>query len=403
MGRLDRCYNIADLREVTKRRLPKGVFEYIDRGTEDEISLANNRRSYQETKLLNRVLVDVSDVRMDAQILGLPSSLPMAIAPTGIAGLCWYEGELELAKAAAKAGVPFTLATGSNTSMEKVAKEAGGRLWFQLYMWREKHLSDELVRRAARAGFETLIWTVDIGHGANREHNARNGFGTPYKVNLRSAIDALLHPEWLVSVLGRYMATGGMPRHVNYPEKYQAKITGAVSTSKAARADEVSWADVDRLRSIWPGKLILKGIMRIEDAEEAVRRGVDGIVISNHGGRNMDSAPSPLAVLPEISKAIRGRATVFVDSGVRRGSDIFKALALGADCVLGGRATLYGIGAGGQAGAEKALKILKDELRRTMAYTGRQRVGEISADDLWTGTFYDDIHRVEKRKLETTF
>jgi (S)-mandelate dehydrogenase len=385
MGRLDRCYNIADLREVARRRLPKGVFEYVDRGTEDEIALANNRRVYHETKLLNRVLVDVSDVRLESEMLGLPSSLPLAVAPTGIAGLCWYEGELELAKAAAKVGVPFTLATGSNTSMEKIAKHAGGRLWFQLYMWREKDLSDELVRRAARAGFETLIWTVDIGHGANREHNARNGFSTPYKANARSIVDALAHPEWLVTVLGRYMRTDGMPRHVNYPEKYQEKITGKVSTSKAARADKVGWEDVDRLRAIWPGKFLLKGIMRVEDAEEAARRGVDGVVVSNHGGRNMDSAPSPLEVLPGISRAVRGRTTVFVDSGVRRGSDIVKALALGADAVLAGRATLYGVGAGGQAGAEKALSIVKNEMRRTMAYIGRQRIDEVGADDLWTG------------------
>jgi (S)-mandelate dehydrogenase len=398
MSRLDRCYNIADLREVTKRRLPKGVFEYVDRGTEDEISLANNRRSYHETKLLNRVLVDVSDVRLDAQILGAPSTLPLVIAPTGIAGLCWYEGELELAKAAAKAGVPFTLATGSNTSMEKVAQEAGGRLWFQLYMWREKELSDELVRRAARAGFETLIWTVDIGHGANREHNARNGFAQPYKFNARSAVDAMLHPEWLVGVLARYLTNGGMPRHVNYPDKYQGKITGSVSTSKAARADNVGWDDVERLRALWPGKLLLKGIMRVEDAEQAARRGIDGVVVSNHGGRNMDSAPSPLAVLPEISQAVRGRCAVIVDSGVRRGSDIVKALALGADCVLAGRATLYGVGAGGQPGAEKALSILKNEMRRTMAYIGRQRVGEISADDLWTGSFGQRARATQERE-----
>ena len=386
MGRLDRCYNIADLRDVARRRLPKGVFEYVDRGTEDDISLANNRRLFRETKLLNRVLVDISDVQLNTSVLGGPSALPMVIAPTGIAGLCWYEGELELAKAAAAAGVPFTLATGSNTSMEKVAKEAGGRLWFQLYMWREKELSDELVRRAARAGFETLIWTVDIGHGANREHNARNGFSQPYQINARSAIDVLMHPEWLATVIGRYVATTGMPRHVNYPEKYQEKITGKASTSKAARADKVGWEDVDRLRAIWPGKLVIKGIMRVDDAEQAVRRGVDGIVVSNHGGRNMDSAPATLAVLPEIARAVRGRTTVFVDSGVRRGSDIVKALALGADCVLAGRATLYGIGAGGRAGAEQALAILKSEMRRTMAYVGRQRVNEISDDDLWTGS-----------------
>ncbi|MDB5596615.1 MAG: mdlB [Hyphomicrobiales bacterium] len=384
MGRLDHCYNIADLRDVARRRLPKGVFEYLDKGTEDMVALGNNRAMFDQTKLLNRVLVDVSDVKLDTQIFGKPSALPIVIAPTGIAGLCWYEGEYELAKAAAKAGVPFTLATGSNTPMEKVAA-GGGRPWFQLYMWREKELSYELVRRAAAAGFETLVWTVDIGHGANREHNARNGFSQPYKLNSRSVIDVLRHPEWLATVIGRYMATTGMPEHVNYPALYQGKMTGKASQAKALRADKVSWADVDRLREIWPGKLVIKGIMRPDDAQRALDHGVDGIVVSNHGGRNMDSAPSTLDVLPGIVAAVGDRTTVLVDSGVRRGSDIVKCLALGAHAVLTGRATLYGIGAGGEAGATKALAILKDEMRRTMAYIGKQRVGDISDDDIWRG------------------
>jgi (S)-mandelate dehydrogenase len=384
MGRLDRCYNIADLRDVARRRLPKGVFEYIDKGTEDMVALANNRRAFEELKLLNRVLVDVSDVQFATEIFGKPAALPMVIAPTGIAGLCWYQGEYELAKAAARAGLPFTLATGSNTPMEKVA-DAGGRPWFQLYMWREKELSYELVRRAAAAGFETLIWTVDIGHGANREHNARNGFSQPYRINAKSVIDMLLHPEWMATVIGRYAATSGMPEHANYPEQYREKFTGASSQAKALRADRVSWADVDKLREIWPGKLVIKGIMRADDARRALDHGVDGIVVSNHGGRNMDSAPSTLDVLPGIASAVGHRTTVFVDSGVRRGSDIVKCLALGAHAVFTGRATLYGIGAGGEAGAAKALHILKDEMRRTMAYIGKQRVADINGDDIWRG------------------
>jgi isopentenyl diphosphate isomerase/L-lactate dehydrogenase-like FMN-dependent dehydrogenase len=360
------------------------VFEYIDKGTEDMVALANNRRAFEELKLLNRVLVDVSDVQFATEIFGKPAALPMVIAPTGIAGLCWYQGEYELAKAAARAGLPFTLATGSNTPMEKVA-EAGGRPWFQLYMWREKELSYELVRRAAAAGFETLIWTVDIGHGANREHNARNGFSQPYRINAKSVIDMLLHPEWMATVIGRYAATSGMPEHANYPEQYREKFTGASSQAKALRADRVSWADVDKLREIWPGKLVIKGIMRADDARRALDHGVDGIVVSNHGGRNMDSAPSTLDVLPGIASAVGHRTTVFVDSGVRRGSDIVKCLALGAHAVFTGRATLYGIGAGGEAGAAKALHILKDEMRRTMAYIGKQRVADINGDDIWRG------------------
>ncbi len=383
MADLARCFNIADLREAARRRLPKGVFQYVDKGTEDQLAVDNNRLALDNTKLLHRVLTDVSDVRTETSLFGHDAAMPLIIAPTGVAGMCWYQGELELARAAAKAGVPFTLATGSNTSMEKVAEQAGGKLWFQLYMWREKELSYELVRRAARAGFETLIWTVDIPHKPNREHDARNGFSMPYKLNARSAIDAMLHPEWVATVLARYMMTTGMPRHVNFPEKYQHKFTGKASLAKALQADKLDWDDVDRLREIWPGKLIIKGIMRVDDAQQAVAYGVDGIIVSNHGGRSMDSAPSTLEVLPGIAAAVGDRTTVLVDSGIRRGSDIVKCLALGAKGVLTGRATLYGVGAGGEPGASKALSILKAEMRRTMAYVGCQRIDQISDDVVW--------------------
>ncbi|MGE3245812.1 MAG: alpha-hydroxy acid oxidase [Beijerinckiaceae bacterium] len=391
MGRESRCYNIADLREVARRRLPRGVFDYIDKGTEDMIALGNNRDGFAAVKLLNKILVDISDVKLDAELFGKPLAMPMAVAPTGTAGLTWFQGEFELAKAASKAGIPFTLATGSNTPMEKLANEAGGRLWMQLYMWREKELSEELVKRAARNGFEALIWTVDIGHGANREHNLRNGFATPYVLNTKSAVDMLLHPGWLAGVMGRYMMNGGMPRHVNYPEGYQTKITGNVEKQKethgvaAKRADKVSWDDVKRLRDIFPGKFLLKGVIRPDDAAKAKEEGVDGIVVSNHGGRNMDSAPSTIEMLPHIRKAVGPDLPVILDSGVRRGSDIVKALALGANCTLAGRAMLYGCATGGEAGATRAINLLKSEMKRTMAYVGAQRVGEIDEGCVWRG------------------
>lgn len=391
MARADRCYNIADLREAARRRLPRGVFDYIDKGTEDMISLSGNRAGFEAIKLLNRILVDISDVKLDAELFGKPLAMPLVVAPTGTAGLTWYQGEFELAKAAAKAGVPFTLATGSNTPMEKLANEAGGRLWFQLYMWREKELSDELVKRAARNGFESLVWTVDIGHGSNREHNLRNGFATPYVLNAKSVVDMLLHPGWLATVMGRYMLNGGMPRHVNYPEGYQTKITGNVEKQKetqgvaAKRADKVGWDDVKRLRDLFPGKFLLKGVIRRDDAARAAEEGVDGIIVSNHGGRNMDSAPPTIEMLPHIRKTVGPDMTVLLDSGIRRGSDIVKALALGANAVLCGRATLYGTATGGEAGALRALSLLKAEMRRTMAYVGAQRVAEIGEGVVWRG------------------
>ncbi|HTH97942.1 MAG TPA: alpha-hydroxy acid oxidase [Stellaceae bacterium] len=383
MARLDHCYSIHDLRLAARRRLPKGVFDYIDYGTEDLVALTNNRQVIERTKLLHRVLRDVSDIDLSTTIFGKPAAMPLIVAPTGVAGLCWYEGEYEIARAAAAARIPCTLATPANTPMEKVAAIPGAQPWFQLYMWREKELSYELVGRAAAAGFETLVWTVDIPIRPNREHDKRNGFSSPYKFNARNTIDALLHPEWLATVLARYLATTGMPRHINYPDKYQDKFTSAAANAKAMQADKLGWDDVKRLRDAWPGKLVIKGIMHPDDAAAAVEHGVDGIVVSNHGGRSMDSAPSTLEVLPGIARAVAGQATVIVDSGIRRGSDIVKCLALGADAVMAGRAMLYGVSVGGEAGVAKVLAMLREEFRRTMAYTGCTRVGDINGSVLW--------------------
>jgi (S)-mandelate dehydrogenase len=382
VSRLERCYNIADLRAAGRRRLPKGVFEYVDRGTEDEVAAGNNRAAFERIKMRNRVLVDVSKIDMGTTLFGKPMSLPLAIAPTGVAGLCWYEGELELAKAAAAAGIPFTLATGSNTAMEKVVREAGGRLWFQLYMWDKRELSYGLVERARDAGFEALILTVDAALGANREHNQRNGFNQPFRPSARNMADLMMHPDWLHRVLFRYVRTSGMPRHENYPEEYRKPITGDAGLKKDLRAHSMNWEDVDKLRRMWPGTLILKGILRADDAVRAAERGVDGIVVSNHGGRNMDSAVATIDALPAIVDAVGHRTTVMLDSGIRRGSDIVKALALGAKAVLIGRATLYGVMVGGQAGAERALSILQNEFKRTMAYVGCRSIAEVSADVL---------------------
>jgi len=380
MSRLDRCFNIADMREVARRRLPKGVFEYLDRGAEDEIALADNREAFKRLKLRTRFLVDLSERDMGTELLGGRAELPLAIAPTGIAGLTWYQGELELAKAAAAAGVPFTLATGSVTPMEKIAEIAGGRLWFQLYMWKEEELSYEMVGRARDAGFEALVVTIDGALGNNREYNRRNGFTIPFTISPRSLTDMTLHPEWLIGVMFRYLATTGMPRHENYPEKYSHRITRGTGAERPMRHTAMTWEDIDRMRDFWPGKLIIKGILREEDAVLAVEHGADAVVVSNHGGRALDSAAPTMDILPEVVAAVGDRTTVILDSGIRRGSDIVKALALGADAVLTGRATLYGTSVAGQAGAEKALSILKTEFEKTMAYVGCRRVDEVTPD-----------------------
>lgn len=383
MARLDRCYNIADMRGFARRRLPKGVFEYIDRGAEDEIALADNREVFKRLKLRTKFMVDLTDRDMGVEIFGKRIDMPLIISPTGVAGLAWYQGELALAKAAAAKGVPFTLATGSITAMERIA-EAGGRFWFQLYMWKEEELSYQLVSRARDAGFEALVVTIDGALGNNREYNKRNGFSIPFTLSPRSVTDMMLHPEWLLGVMGRYMATTGMPRHENYPEKYAHRITVGTGAEKGrgnpARHRAMTWADIRKLRDFWPGKLIVKGILRAEDAVAAVESGADGVVVSNHGGRALDAAAPTLEILPEVVAAVGGKTTVFLDSGIRRGSDIVKALALGANAVFSGRPTLYGISTAGQPGAEKALAILRTEFEKTMAYVGCRRVSELSRD-----------------------
>ena len=282
----------------------------------------------------------------------------------------WYEGEIALAKAARAAGIPFTLATGSMTAMERVADEAGGELWFQLYLWPDRTMSHELVDRAKAAGYKALVVTVDGVSAGNREYNIRNGFTLPFTYSPVALADMIMHPRWLFGVLFKYLATTGMPMYQNYPERAKAKMTAGPMGRSSLRTDAIKWDDLDALRKIWPHKLIVKGILNAEDAAEAVNHGADGIDVSNHGGRNLDGIISPMEVLPEIVDAVGSRTTVFCDSGFRRGSDVVKALCLGADAVMVGRSTLYGVAAGGEAGAARALEIYRDEIHRNIALLG---------------------------------
>jgi isopentenyl diphosphate isomerase/L-lactate dehydrogenase-like FMN-dependent dehydrogenase len=356
------------------------MFEFVDRSTEDEIALRNNRAAFEKIRLRHRALVDVSGRSTKTTLFGKEISAPMAIAPTGAAGLCWYEGELELAKAAAKMKIPFTLATGAMTSMEKIAREANFRLWFQLYVWKQRDLSYQLIERAKNNGFEALIVTTDTIVPPNREYNAKNGLDLPFTPTLRFTRDILQRPGWFTNVLLKYLTTIGMPRNENYPEPYRRKIGDDPYRHEVMRQDSLNWDDIKIFRDMWPGILMLKGINRPDDALKAVSAGVDGIVVSNHGGRNMDSAAATIEMLPEIAEAVGDKITVLLDSGIRRGSDIVKAMALGAKCVLTGRATLYGTAVGGEAGASKAINIIRTEMDKTMAYTGCNRVDEITTD-----------------------
>jgi isopentenyl diphosphate isomerase/L-lactate dehydrogenase-like FMN-dependent dehydrogenase len=371
------AYNIFDLRNIALKRVPKGFFEFVDRGTEDEVALKNNRQVFDRLRFRTRTFVDVSKRTQETTIFGVKYKMPLVIAPTGVAGLLWHEGEIALARAARAAGIPFTLATGSITAMERVADEAGGDLWFQLYLWPDRSMSHELVNRAKAAGYKTLVVTVDGVSSGNREYNMRNGFTLPFSFSTRNIVDMATHPRWLFGVMARYLMTTGMPMYANYPESAKAKMTKGPVGRSSLRTDSISWADLDALRKIWPGKLIVKGILDPQDAASAVDHGADGIDVSNHGGRNLDGIASPIEVLPEIVDSVGKRATIFMDSGIRRGSVVVKALALGANAVMVGRSTLYGVAAGGEAGAARALQIYRDEIHRNMALLGCNTVEEI--------------------------
>jgi L-lactate dehydrogenase (cytochrome)/(S)-mandelate dehydrogenase len=371
------AYDIADLRELARRRLPRGVFEFFDRGNGEETALVENRAAFDRIKFEPRMLVDTSRRAQDITLFGRRQTMPIAIAPTGSAGLAWHEGEVALARAAAKAGIPFALATGSMTSLERVAAEAGGTLWFQLYMWPDRSLSHRLAERAKAAGYQALIVTVDTPVPPGREYNLRNGMTVPFRFTRRNVTDVLAHPRWLATVLMRYLLTTGMPRYENYPTEIKAHITAVPMGRSMMVTDSLTWEDLRTLRKLWPHTLMVKGILRAADAVAAADCGADAVIVSNHGGRAVDSTRAPIAVLPEVVEAAGGRLAVLVDSGFRRGADVVKALALGAKAVLVGRATLYGTAVAGEIGAARAIEIYRDEIDRLLALIGCPGVGTL--------------------------
>jgi isopentenyl diphosphate isomerase/L-lactate dehydrogenase-like FMN-dependent dehydrogenase len=378
MTNLDRCYNIFDLREAAQRRLPKGIFEYVDKGTEDGISLAENRAAFQRIKLRTCFLNDWSKRDLGTEIFGNRIKLPFGIAPTGSAGLMWYQGEIELARAAAAAGIPFTLAMGALTSLDEITKAVpDSRKWFQLYPWEDEAGNYEMVARARDLGWEALVVTIDHAPGRGREHNERNGFSFPFTPNMTAAVDMAMHPGWMWRVMRRYLVNEGMPTNANYPDRYRHSVIDGKTRTRPKRFEAMTWEHIRKLRDFWPRKLIVKSILCGDQARAAVDAGADAVVVSNHGGRAFDSAIATIDILPEVVAAVGDRCTVILDSGVRRGSDILKALALGARMVLVGRATLYGTACGGQAGAARAIAILAGEMERAFGYVGVRRISEI--------------------------
>jgi isopentenyl diphosphate isomerase/L-lactate dehydrogenase-like FMN-dependent dehydrogenase len=371
--------DIEDLRRLARRRLTKGLFDFIDRGSEDDIALNHNRAAIERIRLRARVLNDVSRRDASISLFGKTQRLPIIVAPTGPAGYVWYRGETAIAKAAAKAGIPFTLASTSNTAMEKILADGGGRQWYQLYVWTDREQSVKTVLRARDAGFEALVLTVDSIVYYNRRWDTVNGMGFPVRFTPRNVLDAISHPRWLAGTIGRYwLSEGGLPRYVNIPV-LDGK-PNAEARNHLVKNDTMTWDFVRRLRDLWPRTLILKGLQHPADALLAADCGVDGVVVSNHGGIASDGAVAPIDALSDFVATAGDRIKIIVDSGFRRGSEVLKAMALGADAVMVGRAPLYGAAAAGEAGASRALEILEAEILRTMAILGCPTIGSLTRE-----------------------
>ena len=366
--------NIDDLRAIARRRLPRFAFAYVDGGAEDEATLRGNREAFERLRFRPRTLVDVSARDLSTRLLGRPSALPVVVGPTGLNGLFWRDGDMELARAACAASVPFAMSTVSMSLIEDVAREAPGRLWLQAYVFSERRITEAIIGRAREAGFECVMLTSDFPVAGKRERDLRTGLLPHQKFTLATKLDMLLHPRWLATVATR------RPRLVNVERELEGGRDVNSFVGHGMFDPSFRWDDIRRLRDLWPRKLLLKGVLRADDALRAVAAGIDGIVLSNHGGRQLDGAISGIEALPEIVRAVGGRASVLVDGGVRRGSDIAKAVALGAEGVILGRAPVYGLAAGGAPGVARAIAILADELDRTLALTGCPGVSALTAD-----------------------
>jgi len=369
---------VADLRAIARRRLPRGVFDYIDGGAEDELALRSNSDAYRRVTFRPRVLRDVTEVDTSSTLLGKPLAYPLVLAPTGFTRIADAAGELAVARAAQRAGLPYTLSTLGTRSIEEVAAVSSGRLWFQVYVWKDRGLVADMVGRAAESGYEALCLTVDTAVFGKRERDVRRGFTLPPKLGLSTLLDGIIHPGWtwqfltndpivFANVAGRSVGEGGE--------------TVALARYVSSEFDPgVSWSDVEWLRARWNGPIVIKGIQTVDDARIAADEGLDAIAISNHGGRQLDSAPVPLEVLPSVVDAVGDRIEIICDGGVRRGSDIVKALALGATACMAGRAYLYGLGAAGEAGVDHVLDLFAGDIKRTMALLGCRTVKELDRE-----------------------
>ncbi|MCF6262670.1 MAG: alpha-hydroxy-acid oxidizing protein [Xanthomonadales bacterium] len=371
-----RALSIEELRLIGQRRIPNFSFEYVEGGAETETALRRNIDVFNRYSFKPSTLVNTEGRTSDIQLFGKPSPSPLLISPTGLNGLLHHRGDIALAKAAANAGIPFCLSTVSNATLEDVAVEAGGRLWMQLYMMNDRNIARDIITRAEKAGYEALIFTTDANVFGRREWDLRN-YRQPGKLSLRNILDIALHPRWVADVL----IPNGIPLFENvleYLPPQMRTVKGGVASLPGMLAPDISWGDLRWIRDMWPRKLILKGVLNVADAKQAASLGCDGVILTNHGGRQLDSCVTPIEVLAEIRQAVGEQLTILIDSGFRRGSDVLKAIALGADAVMIGRPTLYGLAAGGQPGVEHALALLNEEIDRVLGQLGCRSVQQLN-------------------------
>jgi len=367
-------FSTEDFRNEARRRIPRAIFDYADGGAYDEQTLEANRRAFDQWNFRQKVMVDVAHRQLNTTLANQPSALPLIIAPTGLAGLFHANGEIHGVRAANRAGIPFCLSTMSICSIETVRQASTEPFWFQQYLMKDRGFNQELIDRALAADCPVLVLTVDLQVQGLRRRDPRNGLTVPPKITVKNAWDLLKRPRWGLSMLAtQHRSFGNLEGHLG-----QGKGLSTLSEWIATQFDaSATWEAVQWVRSRWPRTLIVKGVMEVEDAIAAVKSGADGIIVSNHGGRQLDGAPASLDVLPEILTAVGGQTEVLIDGGIQSGQDIAKAVALGAKGVMIGKAYLYALAAGGQAGVERLIKLYADELSVTMALTGCRAIAEL--------------------------
>jgi L-lactate dehydrogenase (cytochrome) len=376
--RLSRAASVADLRRIARRRLPRGVFDYIDGAAEDERTLEANAAAFTRTTFRPRVLRDVGAVEPGTTLLGKPLAFPLVLAPTGFSRIADPQGELAVARAAERAGVPYTLSTLATRSIEEVRDVSAGRLWFQVYVWRDRGLVKEMIARAEAARYEALVLTVDTAVLGRRERDVRRGFSLPPKVGLGTLLDGAIHPGWTWAFVRSEPI-----RFANVAGQDVGDGSSAVSLADYINTQfdpSLSWRDLEWLRSVWDGPIVVKGIQTVADAVLAADAGVEAIALSNHGGRQLDTAPATFDLVAPVADAVGDRLEIICDGGVRRGSDIVKAIAAGARACMAGRAYLYGLGAAGERGVDQVLSQFDVDIRRTMALLGATTVDDLVPD-----------------------